>query len=88
MSNIGMPVIGRWEPSMSHQLFSRCANCHAPHPMARRPPVASEACPECGHAAAKPADAVNITTTGGLWLWLANLCHAFARWLIKLSERL
>lgn len=88
MSNIGMPVIGRWEPSISHQLLSRCANCHAPHPMARRPAVESAACPDCGHPAAPPADQVKASATGGLWLWLANQCHSLARWLLKITERI
>ena len=73
---------------MSHRFLPRCAACHAPHPMARKPPQERDTCPDCGHPAGEPAAAVKVSTTGGLWLWLANRCHALARWLLKISERM
>lgn len=87
-ANVGMPVAGRWVPSLTHRLLSRCPACHAAHPMARKPPIESDACPDCGHPCVAPADPVKVSTSGGLWLWLANRCHALARWLIKASERI
>lgn len=73
---------------MTHRFMARCAHCHAPHPMARKPPVESDICPDCGQPSQPPADTVDASTNGGLWLWLANRCHALARWLMKISERI
>lgn len=88
MPNVGMPVVGRWEPQMYHRFMPRCSACHAPHPMARKPAVDSGLCPDCGHPAGALGAAVKVSTKGGLWLWLANKCHALAHWLIKISERI
>jgi hypothetical protein len=88
MQNVGMPVAGRWEPSLTHRFMPRCASCHAPHPMARKPPVESNVCPDCGHPSTPAAEVVSAPVSGGLWLWLANRFNAIARWLLKTSERL
>ncbi len=88
MQDVGMPVVGRWEPSMAHCFMPRCSQCHAPHPRARKPAVEIDVCPDCGHPAAQPAEVVKVSTSGGLWLWLANRLNAIARWLLKASERI
>jgi hypothetical protein len=86
-SDVGMPVVGRWEPIMAHCFMPRCPACHAAHPLARKPAAPPEACPDCGHPSAAPAEVVRVSTSGGLWLWLANSCHALARWLVKASNK-
>lgn len=55
------------ELTMTTRFLPRCASCHAPHPLARKPAPADEAhCPDCGAqvAAAGPERDVKAELTG------------------------
>ncbi len=75
-------------PVMIHQLLRRCANCHAPHPLARKPKLDLDHCPDCGHASsAGPLMAVDAKMTGFMGA-IANWMFDVADWLTNLSKRI
>lgn len=79
-----------FEPSLSSTFLPGCAACHAPHPLARRPPLPPESCPDCGapQFTGATVDIPAEITGRGLWPTLARICFRASRFLARLIERL
>ena len=85
---IGLPVTGRWDPSLDLTVLPGCG-CGAPHPLAMRPvPLDTQHCADCGEPVAAPRENVSASVTGGFTIAFANLTHAWARGLIALAGRI
>lgn len=77
-------------------VLRRCPACHAPHPLARNPPIDQDHCPDCGHANGedfvRDVDAVltdgAFRAAGPIWGWLARLLLRIAAALNALAERI
>jgi hypothetical protein len=51
----GEVIYGKYEPWLEYQILPGCPECHAMHPLARKPvPQDTEHCPDCGALAAAP----------------------------------
>lgn len=84
-----MPIAvdGTWEPSLTATFLPRCANCHAPHPLARGPlSVASDTCPDCGHPVGSSYSREVPASMGGLWGWIASIFLNIGRALRRLAK--
>lgn len=89
-----MPVVSTiagslGEPSMTLTFLPRCPACEAPHPLARKPPMPADACPDCGgpQTIGRTKTVRAIITGRGPWPWLANRCFAAAQWIRGYLER-
>ncbi|HEY3694183.1 hypothetical protein [Phenylobacterium sp.] len=87
--DVNRPSAGHYEPEMVHQLLRRCAHCHAPHPLARRPPSPAGVCPDCGETAQLPGLEISVravltgrsptTLIARLFLWLGKALMTLAK---------
>lgn len=77
------------EPSLSVQFLPRCTACHAPHPLAGKPPVDRDDCPSCGAVLPQPGAPFDVpavlvgfhpaTLLARLFLGLAKLLLSIAK---------
>lgn len=77
-------------PFFGATVLRRCANCHAPHPLAMKPPVDTNVCPQCGTNVTRP-DTVygKVTLTGWrpsivlarVLFWASDALITFSQWL-------
>jgi hypothetical protein len=65
-----------------------CANCGAIHPLARRPKLDVDDCPDCGHPLAELVTTEVPAALTGLWGLLFNLCTGLAKLLAQAGRRL
>lgn len=78
--NEGQVLVPKVE--MTHTFLPRCANCHAPHPLARKPAMAAEHCPDCGSPSTMgPTVVIEEPVLTGFYGWLATR-------LLKIGQRL
>lgn len=72
-----------FEPTLGVTFLPRCSQCHQPHPMARKPPVERDDCPDCGAKLDQgfSEDVPAVIVGGGPQVWLGLT-------LIKIGNRL
>ena len=84
---VPITVDGTWEPSLTATFLPRCANCHAPHPMARGPlSTPLDDCPDCGYPVGKSYSREVPASLGGFWGWVASIFLNIGRALKRLSR--
>ena len=72
MNSVTTNAFLEFRPSMEVTFLPRCGNCHAPHPLARKPQCDPATCPDCGApqggVVTKPVEAtVNIGGVSGFF---------------------
>lgn len=78
---------GHWEPAVARQFLPRCAHCHAPHPMARKPRIESEICPDCGTPSGEPgAIEVQVGSVPGLRGYIGGTLLSIGRGLRNFAK--
>lgn len=82
-------VAGHFEPEVSHTFLPRCQHCGGSHPLARKPVMSADKCPDCGGDASQPGP--TVTQTGRLGLHspsviLGNLFLAIGRKLGSIAK--
>lgn len=91
MTTITRTGIVYLKPTLQVQVYRGCRACHAPHPLAMRPPpVDTDHCPACGEPVTpvEPARDVSAWIMGaGLWPRVARVCVWACDRLAKLIER-
>lgn len=80
-------AVGNWEPYCHMEVLRGCSNCQAPHPLARKPPLYQDTCPECGTPSSTPEHR-EAKAQGNIWLAIANGLQWIANALFRLSQRL
>lgn len=80
---------GAYEPVLMYQLLPRCQQCHAPHPLARKPKRPADTCPDCGTSLPELGAAhEEPALLTGFWGGVARSCFSISNWLLKLERKL
>lgn len=82
--------IGFYQPELAATFLPGCASCSAPHPLARKPAIHSNACPDCG-APSAPGHTTKVAAqlTGfHPWAILARFCLWIGERLARLARSL
>ncbi len=79
-------ALGHFEPELRYTFLPRCAQCHAPHPVAQKLPLLST-CPQCGCPSGAAVSRVERAKLYGLWGWVASLFLAIGKGLTALAKR-
>lgn len=85
--NKGVP--GYFEAEATIQLLPKCSACGAAHPLARRPKIVTDDCPDCGTPLAELEEPTveKAALSGGygiiarLMFWISGRLVALAKWL-------
>lgn len=73
------------------QFLPRCEECHAPHPLARKPKLHVGDCPDCGHPLADLQAVKTVPaplTIGRAWQLLVAAFLTIGTWLHSLAGRI
>lgn len=83
-NNVGL---GNFEPEVSRTFLPGCRNCGGSHPLARKPQLPADVCPDCKEPANKPGatitDRAALLGASGL---LARTCFSISQKLQNLAK--
>lgn len=85
---VGQQRILLAEPYVNKTVLKACSKCGSVHPRARKPPILSDECPDCG----TPATVVEVGESkaeiagDGIWARMARGCLSWAEKLVNLSK--
>lgn len=76
------------EPYIGKTVLKACSSCNSVHPRARKPPILSDVCPDCGTPAVEveAPDTKAEIVGDGIWARLARACLDGAQKLVNLSK--
>jgi hypothetical protein len=74
------------EPYALVRPLPACSNCNAIHPLARKPAMDVDKCPDCGTPLEQVEAMFVKAALGGVWGFLFNLCVGVGKGLLKLGR--
>lgn len=89
--DIGASVGGHFEPELQYTFLPGCKNCGGSHPLARKPTMPEDNCPDCGDPVDKPGETMTekaVLTNSSPSILFSKACLSLGKAINKLSKRI